>query len=92
LKWTEKIETEIQGISKSNLTTVHVDTGRDLTEFYDLKAKQDECDHMRMIHYSNPLFQNMQIVGIRDFEEQELYETAFCPDCGAYLTKGVNHG
>ena len=54
------------------------DIARDLTEFYAMKARQEECDHSY-----NARFDNDKIV-------KEKYDSDFCPACGADLTKGAN--
>lgn len=56
------------------------DIARDLTEFYEMKRRQDECDHT--------YFTTFVVSGVlhsrNDFKR---YESPHCPKCGAYLSK-----
>lgn len=49
----------------------------DLTEFYEMKRRQEECNH------------GTEFVGRGDKTNTIPYGFDFCPDCGADLTKGL---
>ena len=62
------------------------DIARDLTEFYAMKARQEECGKLEGCHDDGYWYTADD--GLSDHWE----EHSHCQKCGADLTKGANHG